>query len=199
MFKLIQTSETRGDCTASYDIQLDKSYTIKELFEAVLENRADEWGTFYLMVRSKKLFWQNPSCEYKQGKRFGSAWANILMRYGERKITQVKADGGWTRMDYYIWLDEKPKPEEKPREEQKMKNELPTTDCLLVVQVPFVIKSDKRKEYCEDLHRRIVEMKKTGVVVLDGSVHVLVVPKDIEVRFESEKNENSEVKEGPDT
>ncbi len=40
-------------------------------------------------------------------------------------------------MDYYIWLDEKPKEADKPREEQKMKNELPTTDCLLVVKVPY--------------------------------------------------------------
>ena len=98
MFRLIQTSDTRGDCTASYDVQLGKVYTIKEFLEAVLTNKADEWGAFYLMVRSKRLFWQNPSCEYKQGRRTGTAWANILMRYGDRKITQVKSDCGWTRI-----------------------------------------------------------------------------------------------------
>ena len=201
MFRLIQTSDTRGDCTASYDVQLDKVYTVKEFLEAVLTNKADEWGAFYLMVRSKRLFWQNPSCEYKHGQRTGTTWANILMRYGDRKIAQVKSDGGWTRMDYYIWLDvpeEKQKVSPKPTEkEEKMKNELPTTDCLLVVQAPYALKTDRIKE----IHERLVEQKKTGVIFLAGGFKVLVVPKDIEVRFdaENEENENSEDKEGPET
>ena len=200
MFRLIQTSDTRGDCTASYDVQLDKEYTVKEFLETVLTQKADEWGAFYLMVRSKKLFWQNPSCEYKNGNRIGSAWASILTRYGSRRIVRACSDGRWTRMDYYIWLDEKPKEAAKPREEQKMKNELPTTDSLLVVKVPYFLKQTSRRELWE----RLLLMKQSGVVVLDASTEVLVVPKDIEVRLEApaneiEKNENSEDKEGPDT
>ena len=220
MFRLIQTSDTRGDCTASYDVQLDKEYTVKEFLETVLTQKADEWGAFYLMVRSKKLFWQNPSCEYKNGNRVGPAWASILTRYGSRRIVRACSDGGWTRMDYYIWLDEKPKEAAKPREEQKMKNELPTTDSLLVVKVPYFLKQTSRRELWEQL----LLMKQSGVVVLDASTQVVVVPKDIEVRMEAsegdsdklysdslnafrryaspneiEKNENSEDKEGPDT
>ena len=200
MFRLIQTSDTRGDCTASYDVQLDKEYTVKEFLETVLTQKADEWGGIYFMVRSKKLFWQNPSCEYKNGSRVGPAWASILTRYGSRRIVRVCSDGGWTRMDYYIWLDEKPKEAAKPREEQKMKNELPTTDSLLVVKVPYFLKQTSRRELWE----RLLLMKQSGVVVLDASTEVLVVPKDIEVRLEApaneiEKNENSEDKEGPDT
>lgn len=220
MFRLIQTSDTRGDCTASYDIQLDKEYTVKEFLETVLTQKADEWGAFYLMVRSRKLFWQNPNCEYRNGKKTGTTWANILIRYGDRRITKVCSDGGWTRMDYYIWLDEKPKEAAKPREEQKMKNELPTTDCLLVVKVPYFMKQERRQSFWEQL----LKMKESGVVVLDASTQVVVVPKDIEVRMEVsegdsdklysdalnafrryaspdeiEKNENSEDKEGPDT
>lgn len=200
MFRLIQTSDTRGDCTASYDVQLDKEYTVKEFLETVLTQKADEWGAFYLMVRSRKLFWQNPSCEYRHGKKTGTTWANILIRYGDRRITKICSDGGWTRMDYYIWLDEKPKEAAKPREEQKMKNELPTTDSLLVVKVPYFLKQTSRRELWEQL----LLMKQSGVVVLDASTEVLVVPKDIEVRLEApaneiEKNENSEDKEGPDT
>lgn len=200
MFRLIQTSDTRGDCTASYDVQLDKEYTVKEFLETVLTQKANEWGAFYLMVRSKKLFWQNPSCEYKNGNRIGLAWASILTRYGSRRIVRACSDGGWTRMDYYIWLDEKPKEAAKPREEQKMKNELPTTDSLLVVKVPYFLKQTSRRELWE----RLLLMKQSGVIVLDASTEVLVVPKDIEVRLEAptneiEKNENSEDKEGPDT
>lgn len=200
MFRLIQTSDTRGDCTASYDVQLDKEYTVKEFLETILTHKADEWGGIYFMVRSKKLFWQNPSCEYKNGSRVGPAWASILTRYGSRRIVRACSDGGWTRMDYYIWLDEKPKEAAKPREEQKMKNELPTTDSLLVVKVPYFLKHTSRRELWE----RLLLMKQSGVVVLDASTEVLVVPKDIEVRLEApaneiEKNENSEDKEGPDT
>lgn len=105
MFRLIQTSDTRGDCTASYDVQLDKEYTVKEFLETVLTQKADEWGAFYLMVRSKKLFWENPSCEYKNGNRVGPAWVSILTRYGNRRIVRACSDGGWTRMDYYIWIE----------------------------------------------------------------------------------------------
>lgn len=200
MFKLIQTSDIRGDCSASYDVQLDKEYTVKEFLETVLTQKADEWGTFYLIVRSKKLLGQNPSCEYKNGNRVGPAWESILTRYGNRRIVRACSNGGWTLMDYYIWLDEKPKEAAKPREEQKMKNELPTTDSLLVVKVPYFLKQTSRKELWE----RFLLMKQSGVVVLDASTEVLVVPKDIEVRLEEtaneiEKNENSDDKEGPDT
>ena len=103
-------------------------------------------------------------------------------------------------MDYYIWLDEKPKEAAKPREEQKMKNELPTTDSLLIVKVPYFLKQTSRRELWE----RLLLMKQSGVVVLDASTEVLVVPKDIEVHLEApaneiEKNENSEDKEESET
>ena len=52
MFKLIQTSDIRGDCTASYDVQLDKEYTVTEFLETVLTQKADNWvdtdGLLYL-------------------------------------------------------------------------------------------------------------------------------------------------------
>lgn len=101
-----------------------------------------------------------------------------------------------------------------------MKNELPTTDCLLVVKVPYFLKQERRQSLWEQL----LKMKESGVIVLDASTQVVVVPKDIEVRMEAsegdgnklysdalnafrryassneiEKNENSEDKEGPDT
>lgn len=81
-----------------------------------------------------------------------------------------------------------------------MMNELPTTDSLLVVKIPYFMKRASRKELWE----RLLLMKQSGVVVLDASAEVLVVSKDIEVRLETpaneiEKNENSEDKEGPET
>ena len=101
-----------------------------------------------------------------------------------------------------------------------MKNALPTTDALLVVQVPYFLNPTRRQE----IYEQLLNMKESGVVLLDASTNVLVVPKDIEVRMkitdgkddklysdalnafkryasadEIEKNENSEDKEGTET
>lgn len=100
-----------------------------------------------------------------------------------------------------------------------MKNALPTTDALLVVQVPYFLKPGRRQELWEQL----LKMKESGVVLLDAMTRVLVVPKDVEIRFkdsdkaqkfyddalnafkkyasedEIEKNENSQDKEESDT
>ena len=191
MFKLNQTSDTRGDCTASYDVQLDKTYTVKEFFEAVLEKKADEWGAFYLMVRSRKLFWQNPCCEYKHGSRTGTTWANILTRYGERQVTQVKADGGWTRMDYYIWLD-------TSIEQTKVPTVKEENEAMIHLQV---------EDYChgcpefdaETIHESLWGDGKQ----LTGHCYVQCQHRDrckrIVSYLKKEKNENSEDKEGPDT
>lgn len=78
-----------------------------------------------------------------------------------------------------------------------MKNELPTTDCLLVVTAPYALKRDRMKE----IHERLVEEKQTGVIFLPCGFEALVVPKDIEVRFGApvDENNNLEDKDGPDT
>lgn len=193
MFRLIQTSDTRGDCTASYDVQLDKVYTVREFFETVLTQKADEWGAFYLMVRSKRLFWQNPSCEYKHGSRAGTTWANILMRYGDRKITEVKANGGWTNMDYYIWLDApNTQPKASPQATEKEENE------------PMI--HLKVEDYCHGCSDFEPNVDKQSIFSDDGFIgtetkitceHAARCA--VIVRHLKEKNENSEDKEGPET
>lgn len=105
MFRFIQTSEPRSDCTADYDVQLDKDYTVRELLETVLTGQSNEWGTFHLLVCPEEPYWKNPSCEYRRGKRIGTTWTDILISFGDRKIALVKAYGGWGLMDYFIWLD----------------------------------------------------------------------------------------------
>lgn len=194
MFRLIQTSDTRGDCTASYDVQLDKVYTVREFLETILTQKADEWGACYLMVRSKRLFWQNPSCEYKNGNRHGTAWANILMRYGERRITQVKADGGWTRMDYYIWLDAKDAPAE-PLKASPQATEKEENEAMIYLQV---------EDYCHGCPEFEAETVHESLwgdgQQLTGNCYVRCQHrgrcKQIVSYLEKEKNENSDNKEG---
>lgn len=193
MFKLIQTCEPRGDSTTSFDVQLDKVYTLREFLEAILTYKTDESGACYMMVRSKRLFWQNPSCEYRNGSRTGTTWANILMRYGDRHISQVKADGGWTRMDYYIWLDKDEalaaQSKALPQATEKEENE-----PMIHLQV---------EDYCQGCSDFEANVKKNSIFSDDGFVGTdTVISCDhktrcaVIVRHLKEKNENSDNKEG---
>ena len=39
MFRLFQCMPTRGDCTAEYEVDLDKEYTLQEFIDAILTNK----------------------------------------------------------------------------------------------------------------------------------------------------------------
>lgn len=98
MFELKQTGEERGDCTAPYAVILDKPYTVQDFVNTVLE-RTEDWG--YIGIDDHKN-WSNgtPNCEYR--------WGNLKTRMPEeimdKPIKSVKADGGWSRMDYLLTL-----------------------------------------------------------------------------------------------
>lgn len=104
MFKMNQASPVRGDCTCSYDIILDKDYTIREFIKTVLTEKSNEWG--YIGINtdegdfSAKIF-GDPRCEYKCGRLLCS----LPEEYLDKKINKVNGDGGWSRMDYLIWID----------------------------------------------------------------------------------------------
>ena len=44
MIKFIQTSEVFGDCSANYDVKLNKPHTVGEFINLVLVERKGEWG-----------------------------------------------------------------------------------------------------------------------------------------------------------
>ena len=44
MFTLIQCTPTRGDCTAGYEVDLDKAYTLQEFIDAILTNKKRRVG-----------------------------------------------------------------------------------------------------------------------------------------------------------
>lgn len=89
----------RGDQTSSYEVILDKQYTVKEFIEEVLTNRSGEWG--YIGIYSKNAFFGKPNCEYKWGKLITEP---LPEKYMNKVIKEVKGDGGWTRMDYILKL-----------------------------------------------------------------------------------------------
>jgi hypothetical protein len=89
MFKLNRVTRIGGDETAGYEVLLDKEYTVKSLLETVVGIKS-EWGYFSVKNGS--------SCEYRWGKLLSQLNKNDL----DKKVKQVKASGGWSRMDYYV-------------------------------------------------------------------------------------------------
>lgn len=101
MFKFKKSGPTSGDCTAPYDIILEKTYTVEEFVNTVLTNRDNEWG--YIGIKNKnEPFFGYPCCEYKRGHLLSVLPADILAK----KIQSVTASGGWSRMDYKLILAE---------------------------------------------------------------------------------------------
>lgn len=105
MFKFIPSSEMGGDCTRSYDIELDKEYTVGEFIKTILENRSNEWGTISIYCKCPEFeyphvnYVDRPKCEYKQGKILNSSFQPEHLEF---KVKNVVAHGGWSLMDYTI-------------------------------------------------------------------------------------------------
>jgi hypothetical protein len=99
MFKMYRAGQVRGDCTAPYDVELDKEYTVSEFVNTVLTRK--EWG--YIGIYCKGEIFGKPKCEYRGDKLLYALPDNVL----NKKVIKVKADGGWSRMDYLLWVEEK--------------------------------------------------------------------------------------------
>ena len=98
MFKMRSAGEVRGDCTAPYHVELDKEYTVNEFVNTVL-TITKEWGYIGIYCRGK--IFGEPKCEYSHGKLLYALPDNVL----NKKVVKVQADGGWSRMDYLLWIE----------------------------------------------------------------------------------------------
>lgn len=95
MIKFVQSSPTSGDCTAAYDVILDKAYTVREFVDYVFTNQKNEWGNFTFCG----IF---AGRSYHYGKWDEAPLPDEVM---EQTIKKIEASGGWSCMDYYITLD----------------------------------------------------------------------------------------------
>ena len=89
MLKLTQTSETFGDCTALYSVEMTKPYTVGEFIKEVLKRK--EWG--YIETDD------GDKCEYKRSIIISN---NIPIESMLKNIIKARAHGGWSRMDYVL-------------------------------------------------------------------------------------------------
>lgn len=105
MFVFKQCGPERVDCTAPYNIILDKEYDVREFVDTVLNNREKEWGYIGMYKESgsfENRVFGSPNCEYKWGKLLSFLPDDIL----DKKVLSVSADGGWSRMDYILKIEE---------------------------------------------------------------------------------------------
>lgn len=82
-----------GDCTSSYNIVLDKSYTVEEFINTIFNERNNEWGTIDIFSHYSRA--------YNKGKFTYNTFEQCLL---DKKIKKVTGHGGWTNMDYVIYI-----------------------------------------------------------------------------------------------
>ena len=91
--KFTQSGMTGGDCTTPYDVSFAPGCTLRDLVLDVLQR--GEWGD----IDIKELY--HLRCEYKGRNVIGSLLPKEIL---DKEVKRVKAAGGYSRMDYLVWL-----------------------------------------------------------------------------------------------
>lgn len=99
MLKFKQTRPEGGDCTASYDVILDKEYTVMDFIFEIVRNNKGEWGSFH--IQTGEHIFDGPKIEYRCGALLYGIPGDLCFK----KIKRVWSDGGWSAMDYFITLE----------------------------------------------------------------------------------------------
>jgi len=87
-----------GDATSNYKVSINETMTLRELKEMVLSDKK-EWG--YIRIGKD---WRSPNyIEYRRGRVIED---NRGEYSGNEVITSMKASGGWSRMDYYVEVEQ---------------------------------------------------------------------------------------------
>ena len=99
MFKLSQKTPEGRDCTAAYEVILDKEYTVREFIYIVLTEFPRDWGK--IRVDDGSIF--GPViCAYWHGDI--EDISKLDKQYVDRRVISARAHGGWSLMDYYLTL-----------------------------------------------------------------------------------------------
>lgn len=103
-----KTGGPYGDECCTYDVIFPKGIEVCEFINYIVKEysvKHKEWGFF--IVNGKRLL------EYNRGSAFyQEPWTNcaecepILITIGGKKISKIDASGGWSRMDYDLYLEE---------------------------------------------------------------------------------------------
>lgn len=97
-FRLQQSGKERSDCTAPYDAVILEDGTVKDFIDEVLTNYSGEWGYIGIQQSGGTVF-GDPKMEYSHGKPINR---EALSEYENKRIIAIRADGGWSNMNYLI-------------------------------------------------------------------------------------------------
>lgn len=91
-----------GDCTASFDVELNRKCTFRELIDLILTR--NEWG--YIGKEDPRTPFGYPQFEYSRDHiKYGTEKGHFTGEDYYRIVKTVKASGGWSRMDYLITFE----------------------------------------------------------------------------------------------
>lgn len=102
LFELVPIGKESGGPLGGdtpYRVDFYRKCTVREFIESVLCR--DEWG--YIGIYSTEpdgVFFGKPNCEYRRN----YLKSHLPDEYLDRKIKKAKADGGYSRMDYILYL-----------------------------------------------------------------------------------------------
>ena len=99
MFRLIRSTPEAGDCTCGYKVLLDKEYTVQEFVDTILFEKKKEWG--YVIIYNPSDFFESTRIEYKYGEIKSEKFGNDILN---KKVLNVSASGGYSRMDYVLHI-----------------------------------------------------------------------------------------------
>ena len=96
----------RGDCTCEWHCILIGNPTVKEICDDIISNDR-EWG--YIGIAKKGTIFGEPNIEFAYGQYVDANRNKIDFNFPEeianKKVVNVRADGGWSRMDYLLYLE----------------------------------------------------------------------------------------------
>lgn len=103
-FDLVQIGKEAGGPlggSAPYIVKFHRELTVKEFIDCVLT--MGEWGYIGIhSVEADGIFFGKPKCEYS-GNRLKT---QLPSEYLDKKIKKAKADSGYSRTDYILYLSE---------------------------------------------------------------------------------------------
>lgn len=95
--KYRQLHSTGSDETAPFEVYGYMAKTVEDFIQEVLDGNPDNWGEIEVKTIN---FVEGRIVEYADGKLKGEIARSLL----HREISEVRSVGGWSRMDYRIFI-----------------------------------------------------------------------------------------------
>lgn len=103
LFKPVCTGGPYGDCMSAYRIEMRQPCTIAQFVEFV--NSKGEWGNVY--INPKNWLGQDALASFEYNNHGSNKPLVIPPYFHDMRIARIEAHGGWSAMDYRVYLHEK--------------------------------------------------------------------------------------------